>query len=63
MICYGFLVIFACAASDPAPTAVPYCQVAQPVLWAGTDTRATKEQADRENRKYKRLCMTPGAKG
>jgi hypothetical protein len=60
MTCYGFLFVFACSAPALPSGPIPYCQIAQPVLWATADTRATKEQADRENRKYKRLCM--GAK-
>jgi hypothetical protein len=48
----------ACAKQQPEPTlaAAPYCEVARPVYWSAKDTRATKEQADRENAKWKRLC-------
>lgn len=55
--CLGWLVCFgAIAAPSPPPTAAPYCQIARPIYWSAGDTRATKEQADRENRKWKRLC-------
>jgi hypothetical protein len=30
--------------------------VARPIYWSAKDTRTTKEQADRENAKWKRLC-------
>jgi hypothetical protein len=42
--------------ADPAVAVAPYCEVARPVYWSAKDTRATKEQADRENAKWKRLC-------
>lgn len=53
--CIGFLVCFGALAETP-PAAAPYCEIARPIYWAAGDTRATKEQADRENRKWKRLC-------
>jgi type IV pilus biogenesis protein CpaD/CtpE len=48
----------ACAKQQPEPAlaVAPYCEVARPVYWSAKDTRATKEQADRENAKWKRLC-------
>jgi hypothetical protein len=49
--------VCACAKqADPAVAIAPYCDVARPIYWSGKDTRATKEQADRENAKWKRLC-------
>ena len=42
--------------TDPAIAVAPYCDVARPIYWSAQDTRATKEQADRENAKWKRLC-------
>jgi hypothetical protein len=50
----------ACAKEQPdlAVSAAPYCDVARPIYWSAKDTRATKEQADRENAKWKRLCDT-----
>jgi hypothetical protein len=42
--------------ADPAIAVAPYCEVARPVYWSAKDTRATKEQTDRENAKWKRLC-------
>lgn len=56
MICIGFLVIFQCTPAEALPPAAPYCDIARPIRWSAQDTRATKEQADRENRKWKRLC-------
>lgn len=38
-----------------------YCQIAQPVRVSRADTRLTKEQADREYRKYVAVCGTPPA--
>ena len=41
----------------PSGVAVaPYCDVARPINWSAKDTRVTKEQADGENAKWKRLC-------
>ena len=55
--CIGFLVCFG-ALTQPPPAAAPYCDIARPITWSARDTRETKEQADRENRKWKRLCGT-----
>lgn len=38
-----------------------YCTIAQPVKVSRADTRATKEQADREYRKYVAACGQPPA--
>ena len=54
LTCLGFLAV-------PPPDA-PYCAVAKPIYWSAHDTRATKAQADRENRKWKRLCGAEAAK-
>ena len=56
MLCLGFLFVFQCQSADAPPPAAPYCDIARPIRWSSRDTRATKEQADRENRKWKRLC-------
>lgn len=56
LTCVGFLFAFTCTPAAASPAAAPYCDIARPVLWSAQDTRATKEQADRENRKWKRLC-------
>lgn len=56
LTCVGFLVLFQCTPADAPPPEAAYCDIARPVLWSARDTRATKEQADRENRKWKRLC-------
>jgi hypothetical protein len=51
-------VLCACAKqqAEPAIAVAPYCDVARPIYWSAKDTRITKEQADRENAKWKRLC-------
>ena len=43
------------------PMVSNYCQIAQPVKVSRADTRATKEQADREYRKYVAACGVPPA--
>jgi hypothetical protein len=40
----------------PISSVSDYCQIAKPVLVSRADTRSTKEQADRELRKYKSVC-------
>lgn len=56
MTCVGFLFAFTCTPAQLPSAPAPYCQIARPIYWSAQDTRATKEQADRENRKWKRLC-------
>jgi len=54
-----FVALTGCAGELPPPgvsMVAPYCDVARPIYWSAKDTRATKEQADRENAKWKRLC-------
>jgi hypothetical protein len=56
------VVLSGCAGELPPTLAVaPYCELARPIYWSAKDTRTTKEQADRENAKWKRLCAA-GAK-
>lgn len=55
MMCFGLIIMFCDLPSAP-PVSDTYCQIAKPIYWSAPDTRATKEQVDRENRKYKRLC-------
>jgi hypothetical protein len=52
------MLVSACAKQQPEPAlaVAPYCEVARPIHWSAKDTRTTKEQADRENAKWKRLC-------
>ena len=61
--CIGFIVCFGALSPAPVPPADTYCQIARPIYWSAGDTRATKEQADRENRKWKRLCSTKTGAG
>jgi hypothetical protein len=58
----GCLLLSGCAKQlpEPALAVAPYCDVARPIYWSARDTRATKEQADRENAKWKRLCAEQG---
>lgn len=42
-----------------APVAIDYCATAKPVRVSRADTRGTKEQADREYRKYVAACGRP----
>ena len=57
MTCTGFAFIFAhLTCTQPAPPPDTYCQIAKPVYWSRNDTRQTKEQVDRHNRVWKRLC-------
>ena len=56
LTCVGFLFAFTCTPAEAVSPAVPYCEVARPILWSARDTRETKAAADRENRKWKRLC-------
>jgi hypothetical protein len=59
------VVLSACAKQQPEPAlaVAPYCEVARPIYWSANDTRTTKEQADRENAKWKRLCGKQGKPG
>ena len=57
--CVGIAFVFldmTCTPLGAAQDAASYCDVARPIYWSAKDTRATKEQADRENAKWKRLC-------
>ncbi|MEA2857136.1 MAG: hypothetical protein QOH98_1457 [Methylobacteriaceae bacterium] len=56
--CLVLVALSGCAGELPPPAGAvaPYCDVARPIYWSAKDTRATKEQADRENAKWKRLC-------
>lgn len=57
MTCTGFAFLFVqMTCTTPAPPPDTYCQIAKPIYWSKSDTRETKAQADRENRKWKRLC-------
>lgn len=61
MLCYGLLIMF-CQVQEPVKAVNTYCDIAKPIVWAKEDTRQTKEQADRENRKYKKLCFNDNKK-
>jgi hypothetical protein len=56
MMCFGLIIMF-CQPQAAPPVADTYCQIAKPIYWSAFDTRATKEQVDRENRKFKKLCQ------
>ncbi len=61
MNCTGFAFIFAmleCATPvAPAIQAAPFCSVYEPIYWSANDTRQTKEQVDKMNAVWKRLCV------
>ena len=41
----------------PSPTVVRnYCDIYTPIRWSSLDTRLTKEQVDKANRIWKRIC-------
>lgn len=40
----------------PPTPASDYCLLAKPIFMSHSDTRGTKEQIARENRKFKRIC-------
>jgi hypothetical protein len=58
LVLLGVAILSGCAKEQagPALAVAPYCDVARPIYWSAKDTRTTKEQADRENAKWKRLC-------
>jgi hypothetical protein len=58
MWCFGLLITY-CAMQTQAPVGDTYCQIAKPIYWSKHDTRETKEQADRENAKWKARCSKP----
>jgi hypothetical protein len=58
--CRGFAFFYAELQCDmplpPASAGATFCQVARPITWSAQDSRQTKEQVDRHNRVWKRLC-------
>lgn len=57
MLCVGFLIVFSCSAPPvPAQSDLLFCDGARPISWSAHDTRATKEQIDTHNRKWKQVC-------
>ena len=57
MTCTGFaLFLVHLNCTPPAAPPDTYCQIAKPIYWSSKDTRITKEQADKHNRIWKRLC-------
>ena len=51
------LLLAGCHATTQKPgPASTWCQIARPITWAATATRATKQQIDAHNRTWKRLC-------
>jgi hypothetical protein len=55
MLYVGFLFMWS-EAAQPVPVASDYCLIAKPIFMSHNDTRGTKVQIDRENRKFKRIC-------
>lgn len=58
MTCTGFALLFVyMTCQQPAASAgATFCQTYAPVMWSKTDSRKTKEQTDKNNRVWKRLC-------
>ena len=54
MLCFGIIVMTCQLIAQPVPDT--FCAIYRPVYWSAADTRRTKEQADSNNRKWKRLC-------
>lgn len=58
MTCTGFALLFVhLNCTTPAAPPDTFCQIYKPVYWSRSDTRETKAQTDKNNRKYKALCM------
>lgn len=63
MTCTGFVFLFAqltCTLPSAPPPADTFCTRYQPVRWSSADTRETKEQVDRLNRRWKATCRKKG---
>ena len=58
MICKGFALGFAYLVCTTPPAADTFCDNYKPVYWSRNDTRDTKAQTDKTNRKWKALCAT-----
>lgn len=59
MHCTGFaflLVTMTCEVPTPPPSPDSFCTSYIPVRWSSQDTRQTKEQVDRLNRRWKLRC-------
>lgn len=56
MICLGILVTYCTPLQQPATAGATFCQTYRPIRWSAQDTRGTKEQVDKMNRIYVRLC-------
>lgn len=60
LTCYGLVFIMWCEAAQSTVPVDSFCQLYEPVYLSHADTRATKEQADKLNQKWKAICR--GAK-
>ncbi len=59
MTCIGFAFFFVymtCTQTAPAPSGASFCSTYRPILWSAKDSRKTKEQADKMNRVYRKVC-------
>jgi len=54
MLCYGFLFVFSCPSPPPIDS---FCLLYAPVYLSHADTRKTKEQNDKNNEKFERVCQ------
>jgi hypothetical protein len=57
LTCKGWAFVYVAITCQPAGAPPDtYCSIAKPIYWSGTDSRVTKEQVDRHNRVWKKLC-------
>lgn len=58
--CQGVIILFfgqlTCQLPPAPPPADTFCTRYQPIYWAAGDTRGTKEQVDKMNRRWKSSC-------
>jgi hypothetical protein len=52
----GFLFFFSCTPASVPPPTDTFCTRYQPIRWSAADTRGTKEQVDKLNRRWKATC-------
>lgn len=56
MVCFGIFIMTCTLQSPAASQGATFCNVYRPILWSKQDTRGTKEQVDKLNRAFKRIC-------
>ncbi len=61
LTCYGLVFIMWCEAAQSTVPVDSFCKLYEPVYLSHSDTRSTKEQADKHNSKRKAISQS-GAK-